>query len=231
VRACPGCGLSIADAAVFCAVCGAGAGSSNAGPAPSRPLSARARRCALCGQPESPAEVASFRLCGCCRDELEQLPLAPGDVGAFLAFAAEHILPATAETLEDFRREVRIVANEPAARLRAVQACVSAARQSEGTDAVRAAALYRQAILTYLDASEDPLGAPGVSGQLAVAFDRLSRVLETAGLHAEALEEIDCAASLGVLDRCDHAVEDRRQALVMRRDRIRLALAGAGDAR
>ena len=102
MRACRGCGLSIAETAPFCAVCGTRAEVEDAAPPPAPPAS-RTRRCALCGYPEPVAEIASFHVCGPCRGEVELLPLAPGDVRAFLAFAVERIMPATAETLEDFR--------------------------------------------------------------------------------------------------------------------------------
>ena len=59
---------------------------------------------------------------------------------------------------------------------------------------------------------------------LLLSFDRLSLLLKRAGLPAEALEEIDCAASLGLLDCRDHGIKGHREALRKRRDSLRHAL-------
>ena len=99
------------------------------------------------------------------------------------------------------------------------------AGRCEKADAKRAAALYRQAIVELLESSEDPLDSPCVRGQVLFAFDRLSLVLKRSDLKAEALEEIDSAASLGLLDRRDGVNRTRREALSKRRTSLRRTLA------
>jgi hypothetical protein len=76
----------------------------------------------------------------------------------------------------------------------------SEARRCEKTDAPRAAALYRQAIVEYLDSSEDPLASASARRDVQRLFDRLSLVLKRSVLIEEALEEIDSAAYLGLVD-------------------------------
>jgi hypothetical protein len=51
-------------------------------------------------------------------------------------------------------------------------------------------------------------------------------VLKRAGLSAEALEEIDCAASLGLLDCQDQGIKGHREALRKRRESLRRSLEG-----
>jgi len=100
----------------------------------------------------------------------------------------------------------------------------SEARRCEKTDAPRAAALYRQAIVEYLESSTDPLDSQSVRRDLQRIFDRLSLVLKRNGLIEEALEEIDSAASLGLVDSEDCGTKARRDALVKRRDTLRRAV-------
>ena len=97
------------------------------------------------------------------------------------------------------------------------------ARRCEKTDAPRAAALYRQAIVEYLESGEDPLGSQVVRRDLQRIFDRLSLVLKRSGLIDEALEEIDSAAYLGLVDDEDCGTPARREALIKRRDALRRA--------
>ena len=99
----------------------------------------------------------------------------------------------------------------------------SEARRCEKTDAPRAAALYRQAIVEYLESSKEPLDSPSVRRDLQRIFDRLSLVLKRSGLIEEALEEIDSAAYLGLVDGEDCGTKARREALVKRRDTLRRA--------
>ncbi len=100
------------------------------------------------------------------------------------------------------------------------------AKGCEKTDAARSAALYRQAVLRYLEAAADPLDREDVRHDLLLSFDRLSLVLKRAGLQEEALEEIDSAASLGLLDCQDHGIKGHREALKKRRVSLRRALNG-----
>jgi hypothetical protein len=103
--------------------------------------------------------------------------------------------------------------------------CAQEAGRCEKADGARAAALYRQAIVEFLESDEDPLDSPYVRGQVLFAFDRLSLVLKRSDLTAEALEEIDSAASLGLLDRQDTGTKTRREALSKRRTSLRRTLA------
>lgn len=97
----------------------------------------------------------------------------------------------------------------------------SEARRCEKTDAPRAAALYRQAIVEYLDSSEDPMDDQSMRRDLQRIFDRLSLVLKRGGLIDEALEEIDSAAYLGLVDDAACGTKARREALIKRRDTLR----------
>jgi hypothetical protein len=103
----------------------------------------------------------------------------------------------------------------------------SEARRCEKTDAPRAAALYRQAIIEYLESGEDPLDSSLVRRDLQRVFDRLSLVLKRSGLLEEALEEIDSAAYLGLVDGEECGTRARREALIKRRDALRRAVTKA----
>lgn len=114
------------------------------------------------------------------------------------------------------QEQVRSPEDETAVRLRVAADHASRAQGCEKTDPPMAVALYRQAIVEYLDSSDDPLEMPGVGGHLVFVFDRLSVLLKRLGDHDEALEEIDCAAALGLLDRSDCGAKSRREALTKR---------------
>jgi hypothetical protein len=103
------------------------------------------------------------------------------------------------------------------------------ARHSEKTDPARAAALYREAILGLLEAAADPLDREDVRHDLLAAFDRLSLVLKREGLPAEALEEVECAASLGLLECRDRGIKGHRDALRKRRASLHRALDGGSS--
>jgi hypothetical protein len=96
----------------------------------------------------------------------------------------------------------------------------------EKTDPERAVALYRESILCFLEAAADPLDQETVRHDLLVVFDRLSLVLKRQGQPEEALEEIDSAASLGLLDCRDRGVKGHREALAKRRESLRHTLGG-----
>lgn len=98
------------------------------------------------------------------------------------------------------------------------------AGRCEKTDPGRAAALYRDAILLLLESAADPLDHEGVRRDLLRAFDRLSLILKREGLPAEALEEIECASSLGLLHCQDSGIKGHREALRKRRESLRRAL-------
>ena len=107
------------------------------------------------------------------------------------------------------------------------EACLAAAdheseaRRCEKTDAPRAAALYRQAIVEYLDSSADPLASASARRDVQRLFDRLSLVLKRSDLNEEALEEIDSATYLGLVDDEDCGTKAHREALSKRRDTLR----------
>ena len=103
----------------------------------------------------------------------------------------------------------------------------SAARECEKADPSRAAALYRQAVVAYLESSDDPLASPSARRDVQRVFDRLSLVLKRVGLLREALEEIDSAAYLGLVDDDGCGTKAQRAALVKRRAALRRALAKA----
>jgi hypothetical protein len=119
----------------------------------------------------------------------------------------------------------------PSRRLREASHPMHEARACETTDPALATALYRQAILALLEAAADPLDRESVRHDLLVIFDRLSLVLKREGLPEEALEEIDCAASLGLLDCRDHGVKGHREALRKRGESLRRALEAEGARR
>lgn len=94
----------------------------------------------------------------------------------------------------------------------------------EKTDPARAAELYRTAILRYLEVAEDPLDRREVRRDLLRAFDRLSLVLRREGLPSEALEVIESAETLGLLDCQDSGIKGHREALTKRCESLRRAL-------
>jgi hypothetical protein len=106
---------------------------------------------------------------------------------------------------------------------------VHEAGRYERSDPGRAAALYRDAILLLLESAADPLEHKGVRHDLLLIFDRLSLLLKRQGLPVEALEEIECAASLGLLDCQDYGVKGHREALTKRRESLRRALGAPAD--
>lgn len=98
------------------------------------------------------------------------------------------------------------------------------ARRCEKSDPARAAALYRQAIVDRLEADE-ALQSKAGRRDVQRLFDRLSLVLKRDGRIDEALEEIDAAAYLGLLENGTAGTKARREALARRRASLRRALA------
>ena len=90
-----------------------------------------------------------------------------------------------------------------------------------------------------LEATEDPLGSEDLRRDLLCGFDRLSGVLEREGIPAEALDVVDSAASLGLLDGEYEADREHLDALMDRREssaphpprRLRPALTGRSGPR
>jgi hypothetical protein len=101
------------------------------------------------------------------------------------------------------------------------------ARACEKSDPARAAALYRQAIVAHLESGDDPLSDRSMRRDVQRLFDRLSLVLKREGLVTEALEEIEAAAYLGLVDGEDGGLKAQRESLKKRRDALRRAVTKA----
>jgi hypothetical protein len=192
------------------------------------------RRCGQCGL--SIGQRATYcPVCGASVDPADAAPAVDLETLSPASFApSDHegpsldSLSATAQAIDGSRQQLRARQDEGSIHESAVL-CAREAGSCEKTDAARAAALYRQAIVEFLESSEDPLDSPYVRGHVLFAFDRLSLVLKRSDLKAEALEEIDSAASLGLLDRQDTGTKTRREALRKRRTSLRRALARGHD--
>lgn len=165
---------------------------------------------------------------GCrCLVAFQMTSLAAGEVRAFLEFAARSGRRANAQAVDQFQKASVAAEDEQARLLYEALEPMQEAYPCEKTDPGKAAALYRESIVRLLDVGEDPLGRGDVRRNLLFIVDRLSIVLKKDGLPAEALEEIDSAASLGLLDCQDDGAKGHREALKKRRDSLRLALAKA----
>jgi len=133
----------------------------------------------------------------------------------------------TAAVERPLDREAEDVPQDAASRrLRVAALPMREAGEVEKTDPARAVTLYRDSALRLLEAAADPLEHESVRHDLLVIFDRLSLVLKREGHAEEALEEIDSAASLGLLDCRDHGIKGHREALKKRRESLRHALDG-----
>ena len=202
MRACEQCGLSMGDSATFCAVCGA-----RVDPAASTATAVIAAATATVAATAAPGTLATpdpaVARGGAVTDE----------------HSVGHDVPAVDDPQDAMSRRVRDAALP-----------MHEAVDVEKTDPQRAVALYRESILRFLEAAADPLDQEAVRHDLLVAFDRLSLVLKREGRPDEALEEIDSAASLGLLDCEDHGIKGHREALKKRRQSLRRAV-DAGSAR
>jgi len=162
---------------------------------------------------------------GCrCRVTYELASLSPDDVRSFLEYATQNRLRVAAQAVDEYQRARRALEDEPLNRLREAAEWVRTAKSLEKTDPARAVALYREAILRYLEVAEDPLERDIVRRDLLSVFNRLSIALKRLGQEDEALEEIECAASLGLLDCDDPGTKSSREALTKRRVSLRRAL-------
>lgn len=111
-------------------------------------------------------------------------------------------------------------------RMTEVSGLLRDASEREATDAAGAAGLYRAAIFACLEATEDPLGSEDLRRDLLCGFDRLSGVLEREGIPAEALDVVDSAAALGLLEGGHEADREHLDALKDRREGLRHILHG-----
>ena len=85
----------------------------------------------------------------------------------------------------------------------------------------RAAALYQEAILGCLDAADGDGDFAGVEHELLRGFDGLSALLERRGLAEEALEVVDDAAALSLLNGGERVAGGHCDALLARREDLR----------
>ena len=198
------------------------------------------RACTQCGL--SISETATFcAVCGARADPAADMGQAPAPEVAAAAepeASIEAVAPApeapatTVETQNPGAAEGPPSIPETAATRRRREASLPMveAEQLEKTEPLRSAALYREAIVGLLESAAEPLDHEGVRRDLLQVFDRLSVVLKRAGLPEEALEEIDCAASLGLLDCQDQGIKGHREALRKRRESLQRSLDGHSPA-
>ena len=215
MRACVQCGLSIGETATFCQVCGTRFDAAAAidtleatqvseGPQAGPDTDPGADRWADAEACEPGAELVA-------------------DIGAepIASVGSELDADTTAQSASE---------PEPSTRdrkLAAIAVLLESASGFEAADVSRAAALYQEAILSCLDAAGDPDGATAVDyvdQELLRGFDGLSSLLERSGLAEEALEVVDDAAALGLLDDGDVAASGHRDALRVRREDLRRGL-------
>jgi hypothetical protein len=159
---------------------------------------------------------------GCrCLVLLEHERLAEGESPAFVAFAAARSLAPTGAAVAAFHEEQRRRTGETESRIADALTLAAEARVREKTDPSDATALYRRAIEILLEARDEALEERRVLHELPAAFNRLTIVLKGLGRDAEALDEVERAASLGLLDRADCGRKADRDALLRRRARLR----------
>lgn len=174
------------------------------------------KACKQCGL--SIGDTATFcPVCGAVADPGEAAP----------TITAPPALVASDETVEVVPEEPRPRSTEASRGELVATEHESEARRCEKTDAPRAASLYRQAIVECLESSKDPLDSQSVRRDLQRMFNRLSLVLKRSGLIEEALEEIDSAAYLGLVDGEECGTKARRDALINRREALRRAVTEA----
>ena len=204
MRACEQCGLSIGDSATFCMVCGAHvdppAGLTEAPPG--------ASGAALESAQNVTRNSAQNVTQGAVQSVVQSGANATGQVPGRDVLAEDD--PEDAAS-----RRVRVAALP-----------MREAGDVEKTDPARAVTLYRDSALRLLEAAADPLDHETVRHDLLAIFDRVSLILKREGRPEEALEEIDSAASLGLLDCQDHGIKGHREALKKRRESLRHALDG-----
>jgi hypothetical protein len=203
MRACEQCGLSIGDSATFCTVCGARVDPAES-PAGAPPGADGPGRDVVQNAAES-AQAAA---------EGVAQPAAQGAADAAERRVSRDVL-------------VESVPQDAASRrLRDAALPMHEAGDLEKTDPARAVTLYRESALRLLEAAADPLDHESVRHDLLVIFDRLSLLLKREGQPEEALEEIESAALLGLLDCQDHGIKGHREALTKRRQNLHHALDG-----
>ena len=159
---------------------------------------------------------------GCrCAVFYEHESLAPGEERAFVDYAAAHGLHVTAPAVSAFHDENRKADRRADDLLNDAARSLDEARTLEKDDPQQAVTRYRQAIESLMACGESPLDERRVRHDLPVAFNRLTLVLKALGREGEALEEIDRAAGLGIIERDDCGRKADREALKNRGRRLR----------
>ncbi len=155
---------------------------------------------------------------GCrCAVFYEHESLAADEELAFIEYAAARGLHVTAPAVSAFHDEARTAGGH----LEDASRSLDEARTLEKHDPQQAVTRYRQAIESLMAYGESPLDERRVRRDLPVAFNRLTLVLKALGREDEALEEIDRAAGLGILERDDCGRKSDREALRHRSRRLR----------
>jgi len=204
MRACEQCGLSIGDSATFCTVCGA-------------------RFDPPTSQSEAPPGASSAT-----QDPAQSTTQSPAQstTQSPAQSAVQDGADAGGQTLSQDVLAEDVPQDAASRRLRVAALPMREAGDAEKIDPARAVTLYRDSALRLLEAAADPLDHESVRHDLLAIFDRLSLLLKRQGQPEEALEEIDSAASLGLLDCQDHGIKGHREALKKRRESLRRALDG-----
>jgi hypothetical protein len=148
----------------------------------------------------------------------------------FVAFAAARGLGVTAATVAAFHADGRERRAQTEQRLCVAAELLRGAAAFEKTEPERAAALYREAIDALLACGPAPLDERAVRHDLPLAFNRLTLVLKGLGREAEALDEIERAASWGIPERADCGRKSDRDALRNRARRLRGHVTAAATA-
>lgn len=159
---------------------------------------------------------------GCrCAVFFEHEWLAAGEERAFVEFAAGRGLTPGAAAVAAFHAEQLRRREHIDSQVGEAAELLGRARAREKDEPAEAVALYERAIELLLSCGEAPLDEQAVRRELPLAFNRLSLVLKNAGREGEALEAIDRAAALGLLERADCGRKADRDALRKRAARLR----------
>lgn len=215
MRACVQCGLSVGESATFCPVCGA--------------LFERADEIPALTETNAPLEPepVTAEPEAASASEVDQAEEAAEEVEAADDDEAEDVaeeVDADDAGVEDVAEEKEAAEDPVDRRMAEVSALLDDAAGYEDADVAKAAALYQEAILGCLEATDDPLASSGVRGELLRGFDGLSSLLERQGLAEESLAVVDDAAALGLLNGADVERTESRDALRDRRESLRRAL-------
>jgi hypothetical protein len=159
---------------------------------------------------------------GCrCLVFFEHERLDVGEEHEFVAFAAASGLRVTAAAVAGFHADGRRRREQTARHLSDAADLLREAARLEKPEPEQAVELYRSAVEALLACGATPLDERAVRHELPLAFNRLTLVLKGLGRDAEALDEIDRAASWGIPERPDCGRKSDREALRNRGRRLR----------